>query len=325
MAIFFRMHPARIAFFIVASLGTLSFLTGCANTLLLFPSQGGQSPPGSESKVLPFRDGLLEIWIHRADPPNEPACFVLEFVGNATRAENVILPAARRWRDQGAEVWAMNYPGFGRSTGPARLADIPPATLAAFDALAERAKGKPIFVSGRSMGTTAALYLAAHRPVSGLLLHNPPPLREVIVHHYGWWNLWLAAGIVALQVPPDLDSISNAARVRAPAIFILADRDRLVPPRFQREIVDAFAGVKRTVTLQNAGHDSEPNAAEEGAIQAEIRWMVGRPRVGRGAARVLISIERGLLEDADALARNQKITRSQLFRRGLKAVLAMAG
>lgn len=51
----------------------------------------------------------------------------------------------------------------------------------------------------------------------------------------------------------------------------------------------------------------------------------GRPRIGRGATRVLISIERGLLEDADALAASQKITRSQLFSRGVKAVLAVAG
>ena len=51
----------------------------------------------------------------------------------------------------------------------------------------------------------------------------------------------------------------------------------------------------------------------------------GRPRIGQGATRVLISIERGLLEDADALARHQKITRSQLFSRGVKAVLAVAG
>jgi len=51
----------------------------------------------------------------------------------------------------------------------------------------------------------------------------------------------------------------------------------------------------------------------------------GRPRVGRGAQRVLLSIERGLLEQADEFAQRQHMTRSELFSRGVKAVLAMAG
>ncbi len=51
----------------------------------------------------------------------------------------------------------------------------------------------------------------------------------------------------------------------------------------------------------------------------------GRPRIGRGAKRVLLSIERGLLDEADALARRQNMSRSELFSRGVKAMLAMAG
>ena len=51
----------------------------------------------------------------------------------------------------------------------------------------------------------------------------------------------------------------------------------------------------------------------------------GRPRIGRGAARVLISVEKGLLEDADAFARRRHLTRSELFSRGVRAVLAKAG
>src|SRR5438067_11510293 len=46
----------------------------------------------------------------------------------------------------------------------------------------------------------------------------------------------------------------------------------------------------------------------------------GRPAVGRGAKRVLLSIERGLLDQADAYASRQKLTRSELFSRGVKAV-----
>jgi hypothetical protein len=48
----------------------------------------------------------------------------------------------------------------------------------------------------------------------------------------------------------------------------------------------------------------------------------GRPRIGCGAARVLISVERGLLDDADACARSQRISRSQFFSEGARLMLS---
>ena len=47
----------------------------------------------------------------------------------------------------------------------------------------------------------------------------------------------------------------------------------------------------------------------------------GRPAVGAGAATVAISIERGLLERADALAKRRKINRSQLVSQAIEAEL----
>jgi hypothetical protein len=55
------------------------------------------------------------------------------------------------------------------------------------------------------------------------------------------------------------------------------------------------------------------------------KGKAGRPRVGRGAARVLLSIERGLLDQADAFAIRRKMTRSELFSCGVRAMLRRAG
>lgn len=43
----------------------------------------------------------------------------------------------------------------------------------------------------------------------------------------------------------------------------------------------------------------------------------GRSAVGRGAARVLVTVERGLLELADAMAKREQISRSALVSLGL--------
>jgi hypothetical protein len=48
----------------------------------------------------------------------------------------------------------------------------------------------------------------------------------------------------------------------------------------------------------------------------------GRPPVGEGAARVLLSIERGLLKKADALAKRRKVNRSQLIADALRLELS---
>jgi len=50
----------------------------------------------------------------------------------------------------------------------------------------------------------------------------------------------------------------------------------------------------------------------------------GRPRIGRGAARVLISMERGLLEDADAFAQKKGLTRAGLIAQSVRAYIAGA-
>ena len=51
------------------------------------------------------------------------------------------------------------------------------------------------------------------------------------------------------------------------------------------------------------------------------RKKPGRPRVGQGAKRVLVTIEGGLLKQADTAAKKRGVTRSQAISEGLKAWL----
>jgi hypothetical protein len=55
------------------------------------------------------------------------------------------------------------------------------------------------------------------------------------------------------------------------------------------------------------------------------RRKPGRPRQGRGARVISVSVERDLLARADALAEEMGITRARLIARGLQAVLAAEG
>ncbi len=248
---------------------------GCANSLLLWPPHGRLVTPSKSSSVsIPLQQGQLEILTQVTDEPSLSDAYVLEFCGNATPAQDVIHETAHRWRNAATEVWVVNYPGFGASTGPAKLCTIPSAALLAYDELAKKAGPHPIYLAGTSLGTTAALYVAVHRRTAGILLQNPPPLRELIFGNYGWWNLWIAPLLINPQIPRELDSIENASHVSVPAVFVLADDDTLVPPPFQNKVVDAFAGMKRLVVLKGAGHSSKNSDAQEAEIEKMIRWML---------------------------------------------------
>ena len=169
------------------------------------------------------------------------------------------------------------------SSGKATLEGIAAAARVAYAEAVKRAQGRPIVVLGNSIGTTAALHLAANEAeIAGVVLRNPPPLRQLILRRHGWWNLWLLALPTAVQVPRALDSLRNATRARAPALFVSATEDSVVPVRYQRGVMRAYAGPWEVVELRGAGHnDALPAWAWEriaAAIEAWVRAAVRVPQ-----------------------------------------------
>ena len=259
----------------------LMFFGHLPDHLILFPTRTPIDAGGAVRKTIPFENGELEIWSaqsRRARQQGRADVFILRFYGNADRADRWAALEAEMWNGRAVEIWGMNYPGFGGSTGPARLAKIGPAALSAFDALKRDAANRSIVAYGASIGATAALHVAAQRPIAGLILHNPVPLREVILRQFGWWNLWLLAGPVALQIPRDLDSIANAMASRAPAIFLLAEQDEIVAPRFQRLVVQAYDGEKRVIELRGAHHNDPVEGTALTDLNDALDWLLAKPR-----------------------------------------------
>jgi uncharacterized protein len=253
--------------------------------LILFPTTVPIDADGAIRKMLPFQNGQLEVWTAKsrlAQQKGGADIYVLRFYGNADRADRWAAAEAEMWNDRAVEIWGMNYPGFGRSTGPARLSRIGPAALTAFDQLKRQAADWPVVVFGTSIGATPALHVAAHRRVAGLILHNPVPLREMILRRFGWWNLWLLAGPVALQIPKDLDSISNAKTIRAPAIFLLAEEDEVVPPRYHKLVVDAYAGEKRVISLHGAYHNDPIESVGLADFYRALDWLLPKTNSPQG-------------------------------------------
>lgn len=249
---------------------------GCADFLILHPSTHRLDVPGIVRREVPVGGAEpVEVWTMRSRGAagRAPEAFVLEFVGNASRAEGMAEMVADEWGGRPVEVWAVNYPGYGGSPGPARLKSIAPAALAAYDALRAHAGARPIFVAGQSLGTAAALHVASNRAVAGCVLWSPPPLRDMILKRFGWWNLWLVAGPVALQIPSELDSLRNARNATAPAVFIATGRDTVVPLSYQTKVFHAYAGPKRFIRLPESQHNAMLEGSSIAEYQAGLDWL----------------------------------------------------
>jgi len=260
----------------VVFIALLLFSCGCANQFLLHPSTAVIHPKNAERRTIEIAGRDIEIWVSKspgAEQSGEPKAFVLEFTGNASRAEWIVNYVAGRWGDRPVEVWAMNYPGFGGSAGPATLDAIAPAALAVYDDLANHAEGKPIFVSGFSLGTAPALYVASKRSVAGIMLHNPPALQTAIMRRHGWWNLGIIAGSVAMQVPKELNSLETAPQANARAVFVLSGSDRTVPPEYQEMVLSAYGGEKHVIRMPEAGHNTPIFGEAEEQLQKELDWL----------------------------------------------------
>ena len=246
-----------------------------ADRLILRPTKHPVAAPDKTRRMLPFGRGSIEIWTRSigATHRDDVDVFVLKFSGTAGRAERSTYHPMDYWTDLRAELWSFNPPGYGGSTGTASVNTLANAATTAYRELADIAQGRPIIVMGNSLGTVAALHLAANFPIAGLVLRNPPPVRQLIMGRHGWWNLWIASWLVAQRVPRQLCSINNSARSHCPAVFLSSRRDTTVPPQFQDKIIDAYRGPRRVLELKEAGHASSLNLEEEREYAQHLDWL----------------------------------------------------
>lgn len=255
-------------------------LSRLLDRLVLQPTRHPIPAEEKSRRLIPFGAGQLEVWTHRVGGAGgrEPDLFVLKFPGTAGRAERSTDHPADSWPDRCVELWAVNPPGYGGSTGRARLQQLAPVARTVYDELQHQAAGRPLLVTGNSLGCASALHLAATCPLAGLLLRNPPPLREVIVGRHGWWNLGLGVRLVARHIPEELDCIGNARRAKMPAVFVTSGSDTLIAPNYQRLVLDVYAGEQRVLVLPDADHATPIASEEEPRYRELLAWL--REKIG---------------------------------------------
>ena len=232
----------------------MSLALSLANRLILDNTQHEIDPEDRKRVAITCGRDEIEAWVTTSENPQVDV-FCLKFPGTGGRAENSGPHPCEIISDE-FECWTINPPGYGTSTGKACVQKMAATCDSAWQAVYQRANGKPIMAAGNSLGCMYALYVAARFPVSGVLLRNPAPIHQLIRERYSWWNFGLANRWIASQVSTEMDSVVNAARCMAPALFVCSEKDRMIPPRIQEKVINAYAGPFSRFMIVDGDHDT---------------------------------------------------------------------
>lgn len=265
-----------------------------ADRLVLSPTRHAIFPYGKARRLVPWRGGQIEVWCERTGPAEasrdsiEPECFVLKLLGKAARAERATLDPLDHWSDLAGEIWSVNPPGYGGSSGRASLQTVALAAESVFEQLVRVADGRPIFIAGDSLGTMSALYIAArhsHRgTLAGLILRNAGSLNRLIARRYARRSLGLSR-LLAGAVPASLDSVANAAEATVPAVMLTSGRDEVMPPQYQQLVANAYAGPLERLVLPKALHEMRLSKRDREAYGRALDWLREETLPERAATR----------------------------------------
>lgn len=223
---------------------------------MLYPAprvRVGRPPRGVEEVTLPGEAGERVVaWAGGESrlPHRRPAALL--FHGNGENLETMRQSGLFGEVGRLDAAWlAVDYPGYGRSSGSPSEESLVAAAEAALDWVRERHPRRPVVAWGWSLGAAVALQLAIRRPddVSALALLSPwTRLADVATVHFPLPFTERALG-------GRYDSIAAAPQIRVPAFVCHGVRDRIIPFEQGEKVARALGGTVRWLPIREAGHN----------------------------------------------------------------------
>jgi len=147
----------------------------------------------------------------------------------------------------------IDYEGYGQNGGQTNYRNMYEQSLAVYDyaVTLPNVDSEQIVTMGYSLGTGSAVYLAAHRPVAGLILAAP------YANGYDLYNgmLPIFVGPFKSLVKQKLPSDEYAPSVMCPALIIASRDDEMVPFASSERLSKLFSGSVEFVELNNVSHN----------------------------------------------------------------------
>ncbi|HYN19731.1 MAG TPA: alpha/beta hydrolase [Thermoanaerobaculia bacterium] len=215
------------------------------------PVQPAPSPLEEVSLDLATGERIV-AWAYAdpALPPDRPA--VAFFHGNGENLETMRMAGLFEDLDQLQVAWiAVDYPGYGRSTGRASEEGLQAASEAALAWLGQSHPVRPHVLCGWSLGAATAIAAAARHPeqVRGLIALSPWSSLAAVARIY--FPEFMVRGLLRERY----DSLDAAPRIRVPALVIHGETDSIIPVGQGKEVAAALAGPAKWVPVPKAGHN----------------------------------------------------------------------
>lgn len=257
-----------------ALLATLPACTLRVSERTLLAQRAAVLPPmpddvARENVELRAADGIaLRGWRLR---PAQPRRTLLFFYGNAG---SVLTSAwSLHWlaRALSAEVWALDYRGYGFSDGVAAVDRFAEDALVVCDAARASSDGRPLVVVGQSMGSMAALHVAAHREVEAAVLLAPVGSVDDVIAALSrrapaTTRVVADESLRAVRASP----LADLRETRAPTLVVSARADEIATPAVIGRFLSGAGPSLREGCAVAGGHgDASP-------MNAEVRACVER-------------------------------------------------
>ncbi len=227
-------------------------------------------------------------WMPQADP-NAPALLYLH--GSRWNLTGSSFRIAK-WREMGFSVLAIDYRGFGQSTG-----ELPTETKAYEDAelawnwLKDKIPdARQRYLYGHSLGGAVAINLAsklAPHEAAGLITESTfTSVPDVVsASPYGW----LPVGFLISQ---RFEALEKIKKVSLPKLILHGTSDNIIPHTMGDELFKAASEPKRLVKFDGASHSGIAWAAPGEYVEV-VRAFVAftRARDTEGAAQTLTRTE----------------------------------
>jgi len=201
--------------------------------------------------ILPYdketRLDIIQFTVPGHEPADTPRGVVLYFHG---KHENVTryAPYAAAFTHKGYEVWMLDYPGYGKSTGVFNEQRLYDYALQVYKLARSRWQPSQIIIYGKSLGTGIAAQLADIRDCRRLILESPYFSLESVAWHYLPIYPW--GRLLHYHFP----TYEHLPKVTAPITIFQGSSDWVVPYRNAARLKPLLKAGDEFVTVEGGGH-----------------------------------------------------------------------
>ena len=201
---------------------------------------------------LPRADSSNLNMVQFLPPDSLPAGIVIYYHGNMRNITRYA-PFARLFTMNGYEVWMMDYPGFGKTTGKRTEQNLYADAERVYQMAAAKVHPDSIIIYGKSIGTGIASYIASKNKCKRLVLETPYTSIPGLAQRY--FFMYPVKYMVNYQFP----SIDYLAQVKVPITIFHGTRDGVIAYKNARRLTKVFKPGDEFITLPNGTHNNIPD------------------------------------------------------------------